>query len=236
MKSKSFYLDEQHSREIKIQWKEDLSVVDIFDGDELIHQHEDIKQIKKGIVLPTPKGENLYLRLFENPVRWEVLFGEQYLINSYKPSLEALKGTSQIFYYVFLASLMYLLVLVVPSYKLGQLDQALLLQPEMIIYYLLIILFYLCSILVKRGMIAWYFLGTSIYILDTIAVFLNTFIISDLPFEMLLKSNMGYVIVALYIIRIVFVYYLIAAFKHVVAYRKNLSAERKNRNDEILDI
>lgn len=232
MESQSFYLDEQHSRTIRLEWTEGCSRVDIYDNDQFLHQHTNPEQLRKGILIRTQKGEDLKIRLFENPVRWQVAFGEQFLMNSYNRSEEVVKGTAQIFYYVFLASVMYLMVLFLPQFQAGLVGWEFLLQPTMLMYLGLIVIFYLCGLFVRRGLISWYYIGTSLYILDTIYVIVNSFVISKVGFSALLQTNIGLVLVALLLIRIVFAYYLLNAFQHALAYYKHRKAwEKKNRGD-----
>lgn len=236
MKTASYYLDELHSREIQLRWSDGFECVDILDNGELIHQHSHPKQLEKGIVLPTSKGENLYIRLFTEPTRWEVLFGNRFLINSYNHSLETLKATGSIFYYIFLASLMFLMVSLLPLYKVGGLSSKDFLKPTMLIYIGLLVLFYLCGIFVKRGKIIWYFIGTPLYIIDTTYVAIDTFLLSETPFSALLNSNMGFLILVIFLIRLVFVFYLLKAFKHVVAVSKHEKEVKTKENDNLLDV
>lgn len=236
MNSADFYFDEQRSRIIKLEWTSDFGQVNVFDNDELIHQHTNLDQLKKGIVLRTPNGENLRIRLFPSSSQWEVSFGDRYLINSYYRSEEVVKGTAQIFWYVFLASITYLMVLVLPQYKTGMVGLDVLLKPEMLIYLGLIGIFLTCNIMVKRGKLFWYYLGTILYLIDTIYVLIYTLIISELPINLLMKSNIGLILLGLLAIRVVFAYYLVNAFKHVIAFYKHKKELEKNRDVEILDV
>ncbi|MEZ4801113.1 MAG: hypothetical protein R2809_15340, partial [Flavobacteriales bacterium] len=197
MESQSFYYDEQHSRTIKLEWTKDCGQVTIYDNDQILHQHSDVGQLKKGIVIRTQKGENLYIRLFMEPVRWQVSFGDRMLINSYNRSEEVVKGTSQIFYYVFLASVIYLMLLFLPQYKAGMIGLDILLTPTMLIYIGLIVVFYLCGMLVRRGKLTWYYIGTSLYLIDTVYVLLNSFVISEISISALFQTNLGLILFAL---------------------------------------
>lgn len=236
METANYYFDEQKSRIIKLEWTSDFGKLNIFDNDKLIHQHSNTKQLKKGILLKTSKGENLYIRLHPSPTRWEVSFGDQFALNSYNRSEDVVKGTSQIFYYVFLASTTFFMVQFLPQYRAGLIGWEALLEPEKLIYIGLIAIFYIAGIMVKKGNIFWYYLGTALYLIDTVYVFLYTFVIADLRFELLLKSNIGLILFGLLMIRLVFAFYLIKAFKYSVAYYKHLKEWAKNKDGELLDV
>ena len=236
MESADFYFDEQRSRTIKLEWTKDLGRLNIYDNDELLHQHTNENQLRKGIVLKTLKGENLRIRLFTNPTRWEVAFGDRFLINSYHRAEEVVKGTSQIFYYVFLATLTFVMVQFLPQYRAGLIGWDALLEPGLLISLVLVFIFYVAGVMVKRGKLLWYYVGTSLYLIDTVYVFVYTFVVADLPISALLKTNIGMILFALLLIRIVFAYYLINAFKHAVEFQKHKQEWAKKKDSEILDV
>ncbi|MEZ4936998.1 MAG: hypothetical protein R2799_05340 [Crocinitomicaceae bacterium] len=177
----------------------------------------------------------MYIRLFMEPVRWQVSFGDRMLINSYNRSEEIVKGTSQIFYYVFLASVMYLMLLFLPQYKAGMIGLDILLTPSMLIYIGLIIVFYLCGMLVRRGKLTWYYIGTSLYLIDTVYVLLNSLVISEISISTLFQTNLGLILFALLLIRIVFAYYLIKAFPDAVEYAKQVKTSATKDSNDLLD-
>ena len=233
--SQSFYLDKEHSRSILLEWSDDFNVLNVHDDTELIHQHKNLNQLKKGIALPTPKGDYLYIRLFTSPTRWEVRLGNRFLINAYNHSKTVLKNSSQIFYYIFLASLMYLIVLLLPMYQLGQLTTKDLFTPIMILYFITLIVFYLTGYFVKRGKPGWFYVGAIIYVMDTIVVFINLFGQQKISLEFFTRNTTGYLFLGILLIRLLFAYQLVSAFKHVVAVQKQQPLLRKESNEEILD-
>lgn len=233
--SQAFYLDEEHSRTIRLEWTADFSQVDIYDDDQILHQHQNVQQLEKGIMIRTRKGENLYIRLYKDIEKWEVLFGNRYLINSYNRSLEVLSNASQIFYYIFFASVGYLIVLLLPMYRTGQLTTSDLINPTMLLYYGALVIFFLSAHFVKKGKLLWYYLGTGIYMLDTILVILTIFFIKQIPFEFLTGTSIGFVLLGILAIRMIFALQLLRSFKHVVAIQKHKAEADKEKREDLLD-
>lgn len=227
---KSFYFDETRERAISIEWNRGFKEVYLSDGGEEFHQVKTSKKLLDGITVETPKGENLYIRLHKNPARWEVLLGNRYLINSYNFAKDSLKSTSNLFYVIFGFSLAFIVLQILMAYEMfgsSIFAPDIIFGPKLLVTYLFIIAFFLSAFFLRKGKTLWYFVGAGLYIIDTL-ILLASFASDD--------GRSGIAINIGFIIRIVIMYYIIKAFKHVVNLRKHQKEIAKKTDAELLDI
>ncbi len=227
---KSFYFDETRERAIDIEWNRGFKEVYISDNGKEIHKIERPSEVLKGISIKGEKGENLYLRLFKNPVRWEVMSGNLYLVNSFQSATDGIKGASTIFYIIFSLTILYISLMLAFLFEYIGSDvfsADVLLNEVFLVYYLVLALIFASAYLLRKGKLIWYYIGLGFYSLDTIGVF-----VLDTDWS----GVQGFFMVLGLALRGTLIVILLRNLKHIRTMQKHLRAKKKNVDAEILDV
>lgn len=218
---RSFYFDETRERTISIEYNKGCREVYISEDGEEIASFNSLKQLIKGAEIKTLKGENLYIKVYVGPFRWEVMIGNRYLINSYNNSSNSLKPISNLFYFLS-GGLSFLLLM---SGLANGFDRILWFDLIMLINYAHIIFYLICGLILRKGKLWAYYAGTIIYFLNTAFILLGAF----------LNGSIGGA-VFIFIVRGIFLYFLLKAYKHVNTLRKHQKDIAKKSDSELLDV
>ncbi|MCB0476695.1 MAG: hypothetical protein KDC84_00930 [Crocinitomicaceae bacterium] len=217
---KSFYFDSSRERNISVEWSRGCKEVFISENGQELAKFNGSKELIQGVTLQTTKGENLYVKAFVRPFRWEVKLGDRYLINSYNHSQDSLKSTSNIFYFIAIALILILLLIA----TIRGFESVMWFHWVMLLNYLHIAVYFACGYFLRKGILWTYYVGTALYIANSVW-FLYSMVESGNPGSGIFLS----------LIRGIFIYYLVKAFKHVNTLRKHQQDAQVKTSIDLLD-
>jgi hypothetical protein len=92
-----FFFDEEQTDYVSVKWKSGLHEFYIYHKEKLIQKIEGRSNMNKGVFVEFPDAGNIFIRLVEKPLGFEVKQGDRYLFKSRILANEKLVAISQIF-------------------------------------------------------------------------------------------------------------------------------------------
>ncbi len=217
---KHYYIFADQTEKLTIKWKTGLSHFEVYHNDELLATYKGNIDIMKGVTIYSEKLGNVYVRMLQKPLGFEVKIGDRYLTNSRILAEERLTSVSAILYFTGVISFIFTIGIFFVDVDEFNRNSFNILK----FIFVAVSSFYILSgYLVRKGQIWSYFSVTALF---TAVTFFYMFTI-------------GWPLILLHVVRIVFLVIIISQVKYMLDLFKHRRAVKNMKgiykNQDLLD-
>jgi hypothetical protein len=217
---KHYFIADNQNDKITVKWKTGLSHFEVHHNDELLETFKGSAEIVKGVTIYSEKLGNIFVRMLQKPLGFEVKLGDRYITNSRIFAEERLTSVSAILYFIGVISFIFTIgvfFISVDEFSRNWFNIFKFVCVAISSFYIL------SGYLVRKGHIWAYFSATTLF--SAITIFYI--------------ATIGWPLILLHTVRLSFLAIIISQIKHMIDLHKHNRAIRNlkgiTKNQDLLD-